>query len=114
MAKKVKCKNCLNMMLWALPDDVTAENIDYVKQCVGIAKKTFLCGYTMKTKHREHEQYCKNYEPADFDELEGYDKMIANRERQIAELERRSDERLEEMQTTHLHDVSNFGLEVHD
>ena len=62
MAKKVKCKNCLNMMLWALPDDVTAENIDYVKQCVGIAKKTFLCGYTMKTKHREHEQYCKNYD----------------------------------------------------
>lgn len=80
------------MMLWSLPDEVTADNIDYAKQCVAYAKKTFVCGYTMKTKRREHEQYCKRYEPNDFDELEHYDKMIANRERQIAELERRSDE----------------------
>lgn len=92
MSKKVKCKNCINMMLWALPDDVTAENIEYVKRCVETAKRTLLCGHTMKTKHREHEQYCKNYELTEFDELASYDKMIANRERQIAEFERRSDE----------------------
>lgn len=92
MAKKVKCKTCINTMLWALPDEVTSKNIDYAKHCVSVAKRSFVCGHTMKTKHREHEQYCKNYEPADFDELTGYDARIAELEQKIAEFERRSDE----------------------
>lgn len=89
MSKKVKCKTCINMMLWSLPDEVTADNIDYAKQCVAYAKKTFICGLTMKTKHRDHEQYCKNYELADFDELEYQDIRIARLEREIEEYERR-------------------------
>lgn len=92
MGKKVKCKTCLNMMTWALPNEVTEKNIEYAKHCVAYAKKTFVCGHTMKTKHREHEQYCKNYEPADFDELTGYDARIAKLEQKIAEFERNGNE----------------------
>lgn len=91
MAKKVKCNNCKYKTLWALPEKVTAQNVDYAKHCVLVARRSFVCDFTMKTKHREHEQYCKNYEPADFDELTGYDARIAKLEQKIAEFERRSD-----------------------
>ena len=93
MAKRVKCKTCRYKCLWALPEKVTTKNVDYAKDCVFVAKRSFVCDYTMRTKHRDHEQYCKRYEPADFDEFEDYDARITDLEMKIAEFERRSDDR---------------------
>lgn len=61
MSKKRKCKLCENSMGWALPVKVTDKNIDYAKHCLSTAKTTIVCGYTMKTKGTEHEQYCMHY-----------------------------------------------------
>ena len=61
MAKKVKCLNCWEFMNWSLPQKINSGNLDYAKQCLNLAKKTGVCGYTMKTKSRNNEQYCKHY-----------------------------------------------------
>lgn len=61
MAKKVKCIECEEYMNWALPEKVGKENIEYAKQCLFIAKRTFVCGRTMKTKPLNNEQYCKHF-----------------------------------------------------
>ena len=61
MAKKVKCIECMECMNWALPYKVNEQNIEYAKQCLVIAKRSIVCGYTMKTKKRDNEQYCKHF-----------------------------------------------------
>ena len=61
MAKKVKCIECMESINIALPYRITKENVDYAKQCLVIAKRSIVCGRTMKTKTREHEQYCKHF-----------------------------------------------------
>ncbi len=62
MSKKVKCSECLNHMDWALPRSVGENNYEYAKHCLAMVKNTVVCGQTMKTKSRDHEQYCKHYE----------------------------------------------------
>ena len=52
-------------MRWALPERVTDKNYEYAKHCLNMAKHTLVCGWTMKTKSIEHEQYCKHYHPKD-------------------------------------------------
>lgn len=61
MGKKVKCIECSEYMDWALPVKVNEGNISYAKQCLNIAKRTFVCSYTMKTKPLNNEQYCKHF-----------------------------------------------------
>ena len=61
MAKKVKCIDCAEYTNWSLPVKVNKENIDYAKHCLFIAKRTFVCGRTMKTKPLNNEQYCKHF-----------------------------------------------------
>lgn len=61
MAKKVKCIECYNYTNFALPRAVDFNNIDYAEQCLAIAKRSFVCGQTMKTKKKGHEQYCKHF-----------------------------------------------------
>ena len=56
MAKKVKCSDCCESMNWALPISVNSENIDYAKGCLMFAKRSIVCGYTMKSKAKNHEQ----------------------------------------------------------
>lgn len=48
-------------MGWSLPVNVNKKNYEYAKYCVNIAKATFVCGYTMKTKKIDHKQYCKHF-----------------------------------------------------
>lgn len=61
MAKKVKCIECLEYMNWSLPVKVNKESIDYAKHCLSVAKSSFVCGRTMKTKPINNEQYCKHF-----------------------------------------------------
>lgn len=82
MSKKKKCIECQNCSRWALPDKVTDKNIDYAKYCLRIAKKTFVCFVTMKTKQLGHEQYCKYFEKKEHEDtwfqndLERLERMI--------------------------------------
>ena len=46
-----------------MPEQVDSKNLEYAKHCLSVAKKTLLCGHTMKTKPIEHEQYCKRFVP---------------------------------------------------
>ena len=62
MAKKVKCIECMECMNWSLPHKVNADNLEYAKQCLVIAKRSIVCGYSMKTKRRDNEQYCKHFQ----------------------------------------------------
>lgn len=59
MAKKVKCIECDNSMDWAIPN---AEIIKGNEHLQNTLKNYIVCGYTMKSKHIDHCQYCKNYE----------------------------------------------------
>lgn len=61
MAKKVKCIDCVYRTDWAVPNGVDENNIDYTERCLNHAKNTLVCGYTMKTKAREHEQFCRHF-----------------------------------------------------
>lgn len=70
MANKKKCKLCKQSMRWALPEQITEKNYEYAQRCLLMAKNTLVCGYTMKTKGIEHEQYCKHYSPKDEKELD--------------------------------------------
>lgn len=67
MAKKVKCKDCENACGWSIPERISAANIDYAKYCLFLVSKTIVCERTMKTKGVEHEQYCKYFKKAEFD-----------------------------------------------
>lgn len=61
MAKKVKCIECEEYMNWSLPVKVGKQNIEYAKHCLSVAKRSFVCGRTMKTKPLNNEQYCKHF-----------------------------------------------------
>lgn len=66
MAKKHKCIECDVHMNWAMPDSIhSQEQYEYAKQCLLANQRTIVCGQTMKTKSRNHEQYCKYYEHHD-------------------------------------------------
>ena len=93
MSSKRKCRLCGESMGWALPDRVTSKNYEYAKRCLYMAKNTLVCGYTMKTKRIEHEQYCKHFVPKDeieldyeentlVDELNNLENMIKEYEKQ--------------------------------
>ena len=86
MAKKRKCIECMHKSCWALPIKVTEENIDYAKHCLWVAKNTFVCDMTMKTKRTNNEQYCKYFEKKEYEET-WYQKEIENLERMINEYE---------------------------
>ncbi len=61
MAKKVKCAECKYRNEWSIPQAVTERNIVYAEQCLYLIKRTFVCEHSMKTRAREHEQYCKYF-----------------------------------------------------
>lgn len=65
MSKKVKCSECSNMMNWSLPVKVGEQNIDYARHCLAAAKRSIVCGWTMKTKNISNEQYCKYFKKGD-------------------------------------------------
>lgn len=91
MSEKVKCKECENSMYWALPRRIGDTNIDYAKQCLSRAKRTLVCGWTMKTKGVEHEQYCKHYRKKDDEYMkadeEDFQRQIGNLEKKIDDYE---------------------------
>lgn len=58
MAKKVKCIECENSMDWDIPPIEQLKNDKWTQE---ILKETIVCGYTMKTKNKDHCQYCKHY-----------------------------------------------------
>ena len=64
MAKKYKCIECEYAMNWAVPCgkadfDKSEWNIKRLKH---LCLETICCGWTMKTKNVDHEQYCKHFE----------------------------------------------------
>ena len=86
MAKKVKCSDCSESMNWSLPLSVNSGNIDYAKHCLMLAKRSIVCGYTMKSKSKDHEQYCKHFEKKTYDT--NYQKEIERLEKLIEEYEK--------------------------
>jgi len=97
MAKKVKCMNCAKSIRWALPE-VWEKNLEYVKHCVAVAKRSIVCGETMKTKRINHEQYCKKYrekEECDRNYDNAYSKEITELERKIESYEHRAEHKYE-------------------
>ena len=66
MSKKVKCCECDSFMGWALPVRVNKDNYEYAKIVLKLASTTGVCGYTMKTKTRSHEQYCRKFKKDKF------------------------------------------------
>lgn len=87
MSKKVKCKECENMMNWSLPESITNFNYEYAKHCLDIAKSTFVCGITMKTKRRDNEQYCKHFEKSIYNMEDLNNKRLLKLEEMIKEYE---------------------------
>lgn len=86
MAKKVKCIECDNCMNWALPANVNHENINHAKHCLDIAKRTVVCGQTMKTKRRDNEQYCKHFVIAE--RSKDYSKQLEELKKKIERYEK--------------------------
>lgn len=66
MSKKVKCCECDSLLNWALPRVVDKNNYECAKRALKLASTTGVCGYTMKTKARTHEQYCRNFKKDEF------------------------------------------------
>lgn len=66
MSKKVKCCECDSFMGWALPRGVDKDNYEYAKEVLKLASTTGICEYTMKTKARSHEQYCRKFKKDKF------------------------------------------------
>lgn len=66
MSKKVKCCECAYFLGWALPVRVNKCNYEYAKRVLKLASTTGICGYTMKTKTRLHEQYCRKFKKDKF------------------------------------------------
>lgn len=66
MSKKVKCISCVHSLGTSMPSE---EYINSHMMCYDYLKDRFLnciiCEITMKTKHRNNEQYCKNYREED-------------------------------------------------
>ncbi len=58
MSKKVKCLDCAECMRFAIPMKKYLEENTYL---VDRLKNSLVCGYTMKTKNVDNEQYCKHY-----------------------------------------------------
>ena len=86
MSKKRKCKLCRESMGWSLPERITDKNIDYAKHCLAVAKRSIVCGYTMKTKTIEHEQYCKHYKEKSAEEIERDRQYDEARMRELEEM----------------------------
>ena len=61
MSKKIKCALCTYSMNWSLPEKVGQTNYEYSKHCLTVAKRSIVCGETMKSKPINHEQYCKKF-----------------------------------------------------
>lgn len=61
MSKRVKCAECENMMTFATPKRVDADNYEYAKHCLEVVKRYFICGWTDKQKPINNEQYCKYF-----------------------------------------------------
>ena len=66
MSKKVKCCECDFLLGWALPRVVDKDNYEYAKRVLKLASTTGVCEYTMKTKARTHEQYCRKFKKDEF------------------------------------------------
>lgn len=66
MSKKVKCCECDSLLGWALPRVVDKDNYEYAKRVLKLASTTGVCGYSMKTKVRTHEQYCRKFKKDEF------------------------------------------------
>lgn len=82
MSKKVKCCECDSLLGWALPRVVDKDNYEYAKRVLKLASTTGICGYSMKTKARTHEQYCRKFKKDEF--LEQRDDFFKD---EISELE---------------------------
>lgn len=76
MSKKVKCCECDSFMGWALPRGVDKDNYEYAKRVLKLASTTGVCEYTMKTKTRSHEQYCRKFKKDKF--LERHNDFLKN------------------------------------
>lgn len=89
MSKKVKCCECDSFMGWALPVRVNKNNYEYAKRVLKLASTTGVCEYTMKTKVRTHEQYCRKFKKDEFLELHGalFKNEILKLEKAIKEYE---------------------------
>lgn len=87
MAKKVKCIECSEYMNWSLPVKVSKQNIDYAKHCLSVAKRSFVCGRTMKTKSINNEQYCKHFCKSEYKNDYWYEKKVEKLEAMIKEFE---------------------------
>lgn len=66
MSKKIKCCECNFFMGLALPERVDKNNYEYAKRVLKLASTTGVCEYTMKTKTRSHEQYCRKFKKDKF------------------------------------------------
>lgn len=85
MAKKVRCSECSEFLNWSLPENINDKNIDHAKHCLRMAKRTFVCGRTTKTKLINNEQYCKHFCKALYNI--DYNESINELERKINEYE---------------------------
>ena len=87
MSKKVKCRKCEHSMSWAIPESVNDINIEYAERCLNMARRTLCCGWTMRTKPKDHEQYCKHYRrksKSDIQRDENFDEVrLENLEQKI-------------------------------
>lgn len=91
MSKKVKCCECDSFMGWALPRGVDKDNYEYAKEVLKLASTTGICEYTMKTKARSHEQYCRKFKKDKFLERHNdfFKDEILKLENMIKEYEKR-------------------------
>ena len=90
MSKKKKCIDCKQSMRWALPDEVSNQNLDYARRRIFHAKHTLVCGHTMITKPLNNEQYCNHFIPKselDIKANETYEKEVKKLEQMIIEFE---------------------------
>lgn len=103
MSKKVKCCQCDSLMGWALPRVVDKDNYEYAKRVLKLASTTGVCGYTMKTKTRSHEQYCKRFEKNKYleQESESFKQEILNLKNMIEEYEKENFVEVDESWKTH-------------
>lgn len=89
MSKKVKCRECERSMSWAVPQSVGDVNISYAEHCLDMARRTLCCDWTMRTKPKGHEQYCKHYLKKAERDIERDEKFDATR---LDELEQKISE----------------------
>ena len=88
MSKRVKCAECENAMFFATPLKVGADNYEYAKHCLSVAKRNLVCGVSDKTKPIDNEQYCKYflkraYEYSNKEDIKRLEDAIAEYERQL-------------------------------